>query len=157
MQHAGALGQTPRHGQDQRHGHVGGVLGEDARRVGHGDAALDRGGDVDVVDAVAEVGDQLQLPAGLAERGTVDLIGHRRHDDIGGLGGLDEFPWVIGLSSGLKRASNNSRMRVSTLSGSWRVTTTSGFLPCAIDAATWTLPLRCHPTTVCRDCLFRSP
>jgi hypothetical protein len=60
-QHGGALGEPPRHGQDQRHRHVGGVFGQHARRVGHGDAALDRGGDVDVVDAVAEVGDQLEV------------------------------------------------------------------------------------------------
>ena len=40
--------------------------------------------------------------------------------------------WVIGLSSALRRASNNSRMRISTLSGSRRVTTTSGFLPVAM-------------------------
>ena len=35
--------------------------------------------------------------------------------------------WDIGLSSMFKRASNNSRMRVSTSSGSRRVTTTKGF------------------------------
>jgi len=32
-----------------------GILGEDARRIGHGDAALKRGRDVDIVDAVAEI------------------------------------------------------------------------------------------------------
>ena len=60
-EHLRALGQAPRHGEDQRHGHVGGVLGEDAGRIGHGDAALHGGRDVDIVDAVAEIGDQLQL------------------------------------------------------------------------------------------------
>jgi hypothetical protein len=35
-----ALDQPARHRQDQRHGHVGGVLGQHARRVGDGDAAL---------------------------------------------------------------------------------------------------------------------
>src|SRR5580693_9168469 len=68
--------------------------------------------------------------------------------------------WVMGVSSALRRASNNSRMRISTLSGSRRVTTTSGFLPCAIC-----LPLTLDPglerattsatgrpsTTVCRN------
>ena len=38
------------------------------------------------------------------------------------------WPCVIGLSSGLSRASKSSRMRSSTLSGSLRVTMTSGFL-----------------------------
>ena len=90
-EHACALGQPPRHGENERHGHIGGVLGEDAGRIGHGDAALHRGGDVDVIDAVAEVRDQPQPLARLAEHGPVDLIGHRRHDDVGGLGGLDEL------------------------------------------------------------------
>ena len=36
--------------------------------------------------------------------------------------------WLIGLSSTLRRASNSSRMRVSTASGSLRVTITRGFL-----------------------------
>src|ERR1700685_1401275 len=40
--------------------------------------------------------------------------------------------WLIGLSSAVSRASNSSRMRISTLSGSLRVTTTSGFLPDAM-------------------------
>ena len=35
--------------------------------------------------------------------------------------------WLIGLSSMLSRASNSSRMRVSTASGSLRVTMTRGF------------------------------
>ena len=57
--HLGALDQAARHGQDQRHGHVGGVFGQDARRVGDGDAARHRGLDIDIVDAGAEIGDQL--------------------------------------------------------------------------------------------------
>ena len=90
-EHVGALGQPPRHRQDQRHGHVGGVLGEDARRVGHGDAALDRGGDVDVVDAVAEIRDQLEPVAGLAQHGVVDAVGDGRHQHVGGLDRLDQL------------------------------------------------------------------
>ena len=42
-QHLGAFDQPARHRQDQRHGHVGGVLGQHARRIGDGDAALNRG------------------------------------------------------------------------------------------------------------------
>jgi hypothetical protein len=33
----------------------------------------------------------LSLLAGLAEHRTVDLVGHRRHDHVGDLGGLDEL------------------------------------------------------------------
>ena len=39
-EHGRALGEPARHREDQRHGHVGGVFGEHARRVGDGDAAL---------------------------------------------------------------------------------------------------------------------
>ena len=44
------------------------------------------------------------------------------------------WPWLIGLSSRLRRVSNSSRMRVSTLSGSLRVTTTRGFLDLGMPA-----------------------
>src|SRR5271154_812441 len=50
-----------------------------------------------------------------------------------GLAATTSSAWLIGLSSALSRASNSSRMRISTASGSLRVTTTSGFLPDAIE------------------------
>ena len=127
-QHGGALHQPPRHRQHQRHGHVGGVFGEHAGRVGDGDAALHGGRDVDIVDAVAEIGDQLELFAGLRQHRGVDPVGDGRHQDVGGATASSSWACVIGLSSGLSRASNSSRMRSSTLSGSLRVTMTSGFL-----------------------------
>ena len=106
-EHLRALGQAPRHGEDQRHGHVGGVFGEHAGRVGDGDAALHGGGDVDIVDAVAEIGDQLQPLARLAEHRAVDVIGHRRHDDVGGLGGGDQLGMahrlVVGIEPGVEQ------------------------------------------------------
>jgi len=43
-----ALDQPPRHREDQRHGHVGGILGQHARRVRHGDAARIGGLDIDM-------------------------------------------------------------------------------------------------------------
>ena len=101
-EHLRALGQTPRHREDQRHGHVGGVFGEDAGRIGHGDAALHGGRHVDIVDAVAEIGDQLQPLAGLAEHRAVDVIGHRRHDDVGGLGGVDQLRLAHRLVVGIE-------------------------------------------------------
>jgi hypothetical protein len=56
--------------------------------------------------AVAEIGDQLQSFTGLADHRLVDVIGHRRHDDVGGLGGLDELRLghrlVGGIESGVK-------------------------------------------------------
>ena len=80
----GALDQPARHRQDQRHGHVGGVFGQNLRRVGHGDAARMRRDDVDIVDAVAEIGDQSQLAVGLLENLLGDLVGNGRHQNIGG-------------------------------------------------------------------------
>ena len=59
----GALGQPPRHRQHQCHRHVGGVLGQDVRRVGHRYAPARRRRHVDLVDAVSEIGDQLQIVA----------------------------------------------------------------------------------------------
>jgi hypothetical protein len=78
-----ALDQPARHRQDQRHGHVGGIFGQNLWRVGHGDATRMRGGDVDIVDAVAEIGDQLQLVVGLLDHVFADVVGDGRNQDIG--------------------------------------------------------------------------
>jgi hypothetical protein len=72
----------PRHRQHQRHHHVGGVLGHDAGRVRHQDAALPRRRHVDMVETRAIVGDQLQLLARLRQQARVDHIGDRRHQHI---------------------------------------------------------------------------
>ena len=90
-QHLRTFRQPPRHRENERHGHVGGVFGQHARRVGDGDAALERGRDVDIVDAVSEIGDQLQPVAELGERRGVDPVGHRRHQHVGAFGGGDQF------------------------------------------------------------------
>ena len=79
----GPFGEPARHRENERHGHVGGVLGEDARRIGDGDAALEGGRDVNIVDAVAEIGDELHLLAGMAQRVGVDAVGDRRHEHVG--------------------------------------------------------------------------
>jgi hypothetical protein len=57
---------------DQRHGHIGGVFGQYFWRVGYRNAARMRRGDVDIVDAVAEIGDHAQLAVGILE----DLLGN---------------------------------------------------------------------------------
>ena len=90
-QNVGAFGEPPRHREDQRHRHVGGVFGQHARRIGDGDAALIGGGDVDIVDAVAEIGDQLELLAGLGEQRGVDLVGDGRHQHVGGFHRLGQL------------------------------------------------------------------
>ena len=74
--------QPPRRRQDQRHRHVRGVLGQDAGRVGDGNAATKRAGNVDMIDPIAEIGDQLHLLAGLGDHGRVDLVGDGRHQNV---------------------------------------------------------------------------
>ena len=86
----GALDHAPRDGQNQRHGHVGRVLGEDAGRIGDGDATLDGGGDINIIDAVAEIGDQPQLVPGLGEERAVDPVGDGGHQHVSrGYGGRE--------------------------------------------------------------------
>jgi hypothetical protein len=43
-----------------------------------------RGDDIDIVDAVAEIGDQLQPAFGLLEQFFGDLVGDGRHQHVGG-------------------------------------------------------------------------
>ena len=93
LEQRGALGEPPRHGENERHGHVGGVFGEHARRVGDDDAAVPRRLEVDIVDAGAELGDQFELRAGLAQYAPVDAVGHRGDEHVGGLHRFDQlFP-----------------------------------------------------------------
>ena len=96
-QHSGAFDQPPRHRQHQRHGHVGGVFGEHAGRVGDGDAALHGGGDVDIVDAIAEIGDQLELLARFRQHRRIDAVGDRRHQHVGNFHRVGEL--VLGHRS----------------------------------------------------------
>jgi hypothetical protein len=102
-----ALAHAPGRRQHQRHRHVGGVLGEHTRRVGDDDAALARSVEVDVVDAGAERGDQLQLGPGLGEHAAVDLVRHRRHQDVGALGRVDQLGraqrLVVGIEPGVEQ------------------------------------------------------
>ena len=45
----------------QRHGHINSILGQDTGSIGNGDAALNRGRNVNVVDTVAKIGDEFEL------------------------------------------------------------------------------------------------
>ncbi len=116
-----ALRQAPRHGQDQGHGHVGGVLGQDAWRVGDRDVALPRRLEIDMVDAGAEGGDQLQLGSGLGEDRGVDMVGDRGHQHVGGLGGLDQRRLghrpVVQIEPGLEQLHHPGFDRVRQLPG----------------------------------------
>ena len=76
------LGEAARHREDQRHGKVGGIVCEDARRVRDHDALRARCGEVDMVDPGAEIGDQLQPVARRPDHFGVDRVGHRRHEHV---------------------------------------------------------------------------
>ncbi|MGY4354883.1 hypothetical protein ACVW0J_001376 [Bradyrhizobium sp. i1.7.7] len=90
-QDRGAFDHPARHRQDQRHGHVGGVFGQNFWCVGDGDAAGMRGLDVDVVDAVAEIGDQAELAVGLVDDVGGDVVGDGRNQHVGGARGLGDL------------------------------------------------------------------
>gem|GEM_PF-4382881 len=88
-----ALAQAARHGEDQRHRHVGGVFGEDAGCVRHRDAAAARALDVDIVDAGAELGDQAEIFAGLSQQLRVDAVGDGGDQHIGLAHGGGQLGW----------------------------------------------------------------
>ena len=82
-----ALDDAAADGQDQAHGQVGGVLGQDARCIGDDDPARHGRVDVDMVHARAEVGDHLQLVARAVDQVGVDDVGDGGHQNLGALDG----------------------------------------------------------------------
>ena len=123
-----ALDDPARHGQDQRHGHVGGVLGQHARRVGNDDATMRAVSRSILSTPVPKLAMSLSCGSGLRSIGTVDAVGDGGHEHVRDLTASASSACVIGLSSTLSCGSNSSHIRVSTTSGSLRVTITRGFL-----------------------------
>ena len=78
-----ALPEAPRDHQDQRHRDVGRRVGQHTWSVGGDHAALTAFGDVDVVVADGDVGDDLQLRAGRVEERPVDLGGQQGQHSVG--------------------------------------------------------------------------
>ena len=77
-----ALGEAAGDGDDQRHRHVRGVLGQHAGRVGDDDAARARRLQVDMVHTRAEIGDQLQPFACVSDQVGIDVVGDGRDQHI---------------------------------------------------------------------------
>ncbi|ENN84449.1 hypothetical protein RHSP_22289 [Rhizobium freirei PRF 81] len=90
-QDAGTFRQPSRDGENERHGHVGGIFGQDIGRVGHGDAATSRSFDIDMIGAVGETGNQLHLRPGLIDQLSVDAVRHRGHQHVDRSDSLNEF------------------------------------------------------------------
>jgi hypothetical protein len=82
---------------DQRHGHVGRIFGEHARGVGDSDAASHRRLDIDIVDTGAEIGDEFEPIARLADHCLVDAVGNGRDQDLGLLDRLDQLGAAEGV------------------------------------------------------------
>ncbi len=89
---------APRDREDERDRHVGRVLGEHARRVGDRHAAAQGRRHVDIIDAGAEIGDELHLLAGESDQLAVNPVGHGRHEHVGGAQGGRELiarHWLV--------------------------------------------------------------
>jgi hypothetical protein len=114
-----AFHQPARHCQDECHGHVGCILGQHARCIGDGDAALDRGRDVDIVDAISEVRDQLELIPRLAQYGRIDAIGDRRNQNVGCSHRFGKLALghglVVGVEAGIEKFPHSQLDRIGQL------------------------------------------
>ncbi|MNE24260.1 hypothetical protein D3C80_1175450 [compost metagenome] len=83
----GALDDAATDRQDQGHGQVRRVLGQDAGGVGDDDTPAHGGVDIDMVHAGPEVGDHFQLLARPGDQVPVQMVGDGRHQDVGALQG----------------------------------------------------------------------
>ena len=102
LHHLGAFDYAPGRGQDQGHGHIGRVLGQDAGRIGDGNAAGIGGGDIDIVDPGAKIGDQFQALARTRQEPRIDSVGNGRHQDLGPLQGIEQGVRAHGLIAQIK-------------------------------------------------------
>ena len=78
------FGHAAQDAEDQRHDHVGGVVGHHAGRVGHEDPPLPRSGHVDMIHARPVIRDQLQPVARLCQHARVDPVGDAGHQNYRG-------------------------------------------------------------------------
>ena len=86
-----AFEQAARHGQDQRHGDIRRIIGQHARRVGHGDAALNGALHINIVHACAELRDQAKLLACPRHDTAIQTVRHGRHQHICRLHRVHQF------------------------------------------------------------------
>ncbi len=81
-----AFAETPRRGQHQTHGAVGGGVGQHSGRVGDDDAPLGGRGHVDVVEAHRVVADGAQPGQSRVHHGTVDAVAQLRAEHVNAVG-----------------------------------------------------------------------
>ena len=77
--------------------------------------------DVDIVDAVAEIGDQPQLAVGLLEQFLGDLVGDGRHQHVGGADRFGDLlrrhRRVVEIEPGVEQLAHPGLDRVRQLAG----------------------------------------
>ncbi len=83
--HIGPLNDPATDRQDQRHGDIGCIFGQDTRCVGHDNLAGHRSLDIDMVDTGPEISDQFQLLTGTIDQIGINTVCNRRHQHIGPL------------------------------------------------------------------------
>ena len=91
LNHLSALNDAAGGGQNKGHGHIGGVFGQNAGRIGHGNAARIGGGDIDIIDPGPEIGDQLERGSGARQKTRINPIGNGRDQHLGALKRVKEL------------------------------------------------------------------
>ena len=134
-QHPLAFAQPAGHGQDQRQREIGRGIRQDVRRVGDDDAPLTRGGDVDVVVADGDVGDDAQSLARFDHR-PIDGVGDHRQQRL--LAGDAAHQLVVRRRrrvASMRSTSHAASRRVMTDAGSLRVRRTGGLVAVGLAVA----------------------
>ena len=130
-----ALAEPPGDGENQRDREVGRRVGEDSRRVRDDDAALARGGDVDVVVADADIRDDAELRYRPRSRPLSTLSVMRDIETM--LAGDPRDQLVVGRfpSPSNRSTSHDVSRRATTEEGSLRVRRMEGFIKCKLESA----------------------
>lgn len=71
--------------------HIRRVFGQDIRRIGDGDSTLCGGRDVDIIHAITEICDELEIGTRLFDRSCIDDICDARHQNVRFLHRSDDF------------------------------------------------------------------
>ena len=77
-----ALYQSARQSQNQRHRHISRVAGQNAGRVANNNAAFMGRININIIRAIAEIGDQLQARSGLLYQLAVNAVRDGGHEHI---------------------------------------------------------------------------
>lgn len=80
---AAAFAQTAWDRQDQHHGEVSGIVGENPGGIGHNNLAAARGSQIDVFDPRAEVGNQAKSSARRFKHSCINPVGYRGNKNVG--------------------------------------------------------------------------